>query len=436
MCYFLKRLAKNAKLDDLVDYPELAISYVSEGTNEMISALESFGYSKNEIQYLTRLFLNVKRQEILIDDSEYKERQNDDAYLISKYLLSKLQELQPIEDKTMAVFIRGLSQHLRVAIYRIKNNIAIKNELLDQIKLSIPLIYEFTKKQLKKCEKDFNLVFDENEIAYIAMYIASTYESSIKLETAINVMIVCSFGLATSSILRTRIDQTLADCNIVGPFSKNEAEEYVKHHEIDLIITTHDWYLENIPSISVNPLLTQDDIDFIKNKIFQLSYTKICDHFIKAYAQTENNKLCYIHDYLTKLDIQIVDRCNDWEEAIQLASKPLLDKDLITQEYVDRMIDAVKQFGPYMVLTPKTAFIHAGTEDGIKENCASILVIKKPIIFGSKHQRVVSNIVVLGIKDKSDNSLLKLVYIFENKENLEKLASDTINIDTIYDMHD
>ncbi|WP_161567306.1 BglG family transcription antiterminator [Acidilutibacter cellobiosedens] len=406
--------------------------------NYIISALSNYPYSTSDKFYFCSLFMNAKRTVQYSNNSKMHENNIDEASIISEYLFNELQAIQPLDINSKERFIRGLTLHLRVAIYRIRNKIDIRNELLDQIKISIPIIYEFTKKELLKCEKKFNLEFDENEIAFIAMYIASAYENSFKIESKLTVLLVCSFGISTSSILNTRILQAIPECKIVGPISEKDVEDYLQKNEVNLIISTNDYQIDDIPIIKVNPLLYPEDVEYIKNRLFQLSYSMMSTHFIRSYANFEKGKKkpTYIKDYIARENIQIVDTCKTWADAIRLASKPLLDKGKIEQRYVNRMIQAVEQFGTYMVLVPETAFIHAGTKDGINENCAAMLVLKNPILFGNKNIKIVRNLVVLGIKNKNEDSLLKLIYIFENKFNLLNLKSKKISIDIIFNMHD
>jgi mannitol operon transcriptional antiterminator len=404
----------------------------------IIDALSDYEYSLSDKSYICSLFMNAKITDPYSDNIKMYKDHIDEANMISEYLFNELQAIELLDINSKEDFIHGLTLHLRVAIYRIRNKIAIQNELLDQIKISIPLIYEFTKKELLKCEKKFDLEFDENEIAFIAMYIASAYENSFKIESKLTVLLVCAFGIATSSILRTRIFQAVPGCNIIGPLSLKDAGDYLRKNEVNLIISTNDYQINGIPTIKVNPLLYPEDVEYIKNRLFQLSYSMMCNYFIKSYAnfEKEERKPTYIRDYIAKEDIQIADFCKTWEDAIRLAAKPLLYKDKLEQRYVNRMIEAVEQFGTYMVLVPETAFIHAGTEDGINENCTAILVLKNPVLFGNKNKKVIRNLVVLGVKNKEEDSLLKLIFIFENKSNLLKLESKEITIDTIYNMHD
>lgn len=439
------RFAETEKIKLLLDYSLLRINdgnilidcEDSTKYESLVNDLSSYSYSIGDKAYLCSLLMNAKITEQNSNNLNVYQDDMYEASIISKYLLDELQAIQPLDTSNMEYFMHGLTLHLKVAIYRIRNKIAIQNKLLPQIKVCIPLIYEFTKKQLLKCEKRFQLEFDENEIAFIAMYIASAYEDSIMTKSKLTVLLVCSFGIATSSILKTRILQAIPGCNIVGPLPERDAKDYLCKNEVNLIISTNNCQVNEIPAITVNPLLYPEDVDFIKNRLFQLSYEMMCNHFIKSYANYEKEEIKQIcmKDYVAEEDIQIVDSCRTWEDAIRLAAKPLIEKSKLEQRYVNKMIEAVEQFGTYMVLVPETAFIHAGTEDGINENCTALLVLKNPLVFGNKNSKMVRNLVVLGVKNKGEDSLLKLIYIFENESNLESLKSKKITTDIILNMH-
>ena len=156
-----------------------------------------------------------------------------------------------------------------------------------------------------------------------------------------------------------------------------------------------------------------------------------------SYLSQDDNKskVVSINDLIMRNDIQILDKCDSWEEAIQIAAAPLLNAGKIEQRYVLTMIDAVRTLGTYMVLLPETAFVHAGTDSGIYEDCCSLLVLKQPIILGDGKGKLVRNIIVLGVKNREKMTLLDLVSIFQDEKNRVLLSDKNINIDIILCLH-
>ena len=429
-CLYRISIGKTITEYDLGIKKEISID--GSECNIFYKSLRTFPLSDYEKYYLISILLETKVKHL-----NKKYDNNSDAEQLAKFLMKKLQLLHLFRKQNTEQFLTGLTSHLTVALYRIRNNIPIQNELVEQIKIRIALIYLYTKQQLLSQEDKYDVIFDENEIAYVAMYLASTFETSLQFDMKIKVLIECSFGTTTSAILDSRIRQLITECEIVGPFSMTETKTYLDKEKVDLIITTHEGTNYKYPTLIVNPLLNPEDADYIHARIFQLSYEKMCESFMNSYLKQDDNKskVVYIKDIISRDDIQIFDKCNSWEEAIHIAASPLLDSGKLEQRYVLAMIDAVRTLGTYMVLLPETAFVHAGTDSGIHEDCCSLLVLKQPIILGDGKGKLVRNIIVLGVKNREKLTLLDLVSIFQEEKNRVLLADKNIDIDSILELH-
>ena len=408
-------------------------SLIKQNMEPFASILREYIHEESELFYAIDILLGER----IYKNALSEQLDNDEAHQISMYLIRSLEQLE-MEEVNNTDMIQGLTLHLRSVIYRYRNNIKIKNDMLDEIKMSVSVIYEFTAKKLQMIEKMYGIEFDENEIAFIAMYIASIYQSNSKNKNILDILVICSFGLATSSILKNRILATLPECNLLGPMSKAQAEGFLADHKVDMVISTSEFHYKDTLKVILNPMLSQKDIEQIRDELHQLSYLKMCRQFIRLSSQIEDfeESKHYIRDYMREDDIRILDFCGDWKEAIKIAAQPLIQKGDITDSYVNKMIQAVKDFGTYMVLTPKTAYVHAGTEDGILRNCTSMLVLKHALKFGTYQSKTVKNIVVLGIKNSQENGLLNMVYILGKEENIFLLEREEITKTEILNMHD
>lgn len=398
-----------------------------------INALSSFGYSRNEDMYFASVFMNSKAKNL---------KKNEEADSLSRsvaqFMMDELEKLHSLNGEEKERFLMGLSSHLNVALYRMQNNIPIQNSLREQIRICLPLTYDFTKKQLLKCEEKFGITFSEDEISYIAMYVGSTYETSIKLDNQINILLVCSVGTTTSSILESRVKQLLPDCLFIGPFSRKEALAYLAGNKVDLIISTNEEDYGDAKTIVVNPLLYKQDIDYIRAQLFEINYDKLCSSFLDSYAAITKGekKTAVLKQYIPSRYIQIVEKVDSWRDSIRIAARPLLEDKKIDEKYVDMMIRVVEEFGTYMVILPQTAFVHAGTDDGIHEECCSMLVMRKPLVFGDNNPKTVRNIVVVGVKNKEKLMILDLADILSKKKNLNYLKSEKVTVDGIGELSD
>lgn len=69
----------------------------------------------------------------------------------------------------------------------------------------------------------------------------------------------------------------------------------------------------------------------------------------------------------------------NWQEAIAVASQPLLTEGVIEEKYVENMIKSVNENGPYIVLTDYFAMPHAKAGEGVNEVGMSLLKLDNPI---------------------------------------------------------
>ena len=157
---------------------------------------------------------------------------HDEAYAISHELISAFRESLGTAEKPPKHTIDFLTVHLRAAISRSKTGIRIQNELTQQVKISIPLIYEFTNKKMSEIEARHGISFDENEIAYIAIYLSTVFQESEAEDISLRILFICSFGIATSTVLKSKIAKMLLGEKLIGPMSREKAREFLKHGEV------------------------------------------------------------------------------------------------------------------------------------------------------------------------------------------------------------
>lgn len=313
-----------------------------------------------------------------------------------------------------------MSLHLKVAIFRLKNNLLIDNPMLEEIKYKMSFIYSITEKILSKYENILKVEFPESEIAYITMYFDALFERNVKGKFSYKVLIICNGGLATSSLLKTRIGIMIPEIQILGICRLRDVENSLKKYEVDFLISTVPFVVDDYKVIQVNPLLELDDIEKIKEETFSRRYEKNCKFFV---GKVKNKIQSEISKILPRKYSQIGLELNDWREAIGLAAEPLIEDKKIKKQYVSEMIKVIETLGNYMVFIPEVAFVHAEPTLVI-ENSASLLLLKKPIKFGSKKETLVKVIVVLANKNENMN-LVNLINIITKEGNIKKLKEAT-----------
>ncbi|MDT2604511.1 PTS sugar transporter subunit IIA [Enterococcus dongliensis] len=123
---------------------------------------------------------------------------------------------------------------------------------------------------------------------------------------------------------------------------------------------------------------------------------------------------------LPKNQIQVIETLNNWREAVKLASEPLLKQKLITQDYIQAMIDSVEEYGPYMVIADYFALLHAHPGEGVNQQSMSLLVVKEPIDMKAKPVKI---FLVLAAKDNQSHldSLQSIMDVFMDTQKYETI---------------
>lgn len=166
----------------------------------------------------------------------------------------------------------NLYHHVKPFLNRLNNGFYVKNPLLDQIKYEYQMIFDAVQNTSVEMSKLFNLSeINEDEIGFITLYFAQYFEENPKY---IDVLIVCTSGIGTSELLKSKISQKFKNINIVDVISTKQLYENPDtYRNIDLIISTVKFKeTVRVPNIVISAMLTFDDQDRINNIIEDLGY--------------------------------------------------------------------------------------------------------------------------------------------------------------------
>lgn len=81
-------------------------------------------------------------------------------------------------------------------------------------------------------------------------------------------------------------------------------------------------------------------------------------------------------------------KAETWQQAVTAAGQILVDQGSITSEYIENMIGAVNELGPYMVLMPHFALAHAAPCAAVLRDDMSLIILDEPVVFGSPNDPV------------------------------------------------
>ena len=132
-----------------------------------------------------------------------------------------------------------------------------------------------------------------------------------------------------------------------------------------------------------------------------------------------------LKEWLTADHIQLCERVEDWRQAVTLSAQPLLQRGVITPNYLTAIFHQQEQLGPYFVLAPGIAMPHARPEQGANALGLSLLKIHQGVNFHSADNDPVQVVVMLSAPD--GNSHIEMI------SQLAEVLSDDEVMQQIFD---
>lgn len=174
------------------------------------------------------------------------------------------------EDENLA---ESLMLHINMSIERIQSGITVSNPMLEEIYQSNPRLYEIVKENFVHIFKTCSI--PEDEIGYVVIYFIASMDYLSK--QSISVLVVCSTGIGSSKMLRSRLERE---------FSEIDVKKIVSLHKLrdenldayDFIISTVPLDMDTDKYLCVSPLLNEREIDETRKKINMLNQKG--DHYV------------------------------------------------------------------------------------------------------------------------------------------------------------
>ncbi|KAA9297494.1 MULTISPECIES: PTS sugar transporter subunit IIA [Aerococcus] len=123
------------------------------------------------------------------------------------------------------------------------------------------------------------------------------------------------------------------------------------------------------------------------------------------------------------------DQPKDWEEAVRVSCDKLIEKNLITNDYVDAIVQSVKDNGPYIVIVPGIAMPHAQAENpGVLGTGISFTKYKEPVTFhdektGEDHYAELFFTLAAKDPDEHLQNIQNLMELLMDEDIVEKLKA-------------
>ncbi|WP_413739185.1 BglG family transcription antiterminator [Sodalis sp. RH21] len=180
-------------------------------------------------------------------------------------LIAIFSDLINVDLRTDKLLYDGLLIHIRPLLNRLKYDIRIRNPLLDDIKNELHDIYQITGRATEQLSRSNQLQpIAGDEVGYLTVHFQAAMERQIASK---RILVVCSSGVGTSHLLKSRILRAFPSWTIVGVVSASNMLAFCQQEEIDLVISTIHLEEQKIPIIYVSAFFNDDDIRRVTEKV-------------------------------------------------------------------------------------------------------------------------------------------------------------------------
>ncbi|MCY6369356.1 BglG family transcription antiterminator [Clostridium ganghwense] len=330
---------------------------------------------KEEIYYITQ---HLYTRKIIDNAREQQEIDVQDEYnVLVKEILEEIEEAIGIDFKNDKVLIWSLATHLKSSINRIKFDMHITNDMLQEIKKTYSFAYKIASISGNYLEKKIGKEINEDEIGFICLHFAASLQrlKGEKGKNKLRTLIICASGLGTSMILSAKIKSDVNNkIEIVKVLPLNELTS-VNKESYDLIISTikidaNAYGVQDKKVIYVSPILKPKDMCYIKDFVEESS-----DEFLLRFLEFTEEELFFVDkDFKTK------------EEILNFMLEEMVSKEYLNEE--DKAYFFKRENISSTEIGNLIAIPHAiDINPEISKVC--ILVNKKPIQWEEENVRLV-----------------------------------------------
>ena len=303
----MKRIDKNIylTLNTPKDFSEFNEYLISKSIVYDLENKFNIKFPKEELDYITMYLIGTR----LSFEGEILEKEDpNDLTLLDKTckkLINKVQTLLNCKLQNDTQLYYGLVNHLKPAIYRLKNNMSIRNPLLDSIKQNYPDIYEACVIGSEILNNSFNIILNEDEIGFISIHFGAAIERHKLNAPKLRVLLVCTTGVGSSQLLKYKLKSKFNKRITIIGLSQYYNLDKFSDDDYDLIISTVNFdNTSRKPTIVINDILGESDFSKIekfidkKELLTQKKYLNIEDIFLELDFDNKNDILKYMSENL------------------------------------------------------------------------------------------------------------------------------------------
>lgn len=125
---------------------------------------------------------------------------------------------------------------------------------------------------------------------------------------------------------------------------------------------------------------------------------------------------------LNRENVKLKVDASDWREAIRIGAEILVEQGCAKPSYVDGIISAVEELGPYIIISEGLAMPHTRPEEGAVGIGCSLITLSEPVLFEGDDSPVKVMICFSAVDSESHMDILKMIVEFVERGLIDDIA--------------
>ncbi|WP_044747638.1 BglG family transcription antiterminator [Bacillus alveayuensis] len=457
----LRRVKQGMRLGSFyINYKEIS------NTKEYLATEEIF-HDIKEVPEEERLFITL----YLLTTNVYWSKGLTEETIpnLVQDLVQALDEMLVLFEKNTCIFLKDRDQllhklllHMKPAYYRIKYNLTEANDIYEMVNRDFKELHYLVKKSIQPLINLIGCNIPESEVAYLTMLIGGWLtRQGENISKRMKAVVVCPKGVSISRLMFSTLRELFPEFIFLDSLSIREFQEYSMDYDIVFspvfLETKKKFFLVNsflgyeekkrlrkqvmleLYGYVPNELNIEDILEIVEKHCVIKDRKNLSKQLLEYISQGRTAELSYginndnpnLFELITPSMITFRHSVNSWEEAIKLASQPLLKSNRITEYYIEAMIKRC-QYDPYIVIGPNTAIPHAAPDEGVNEISMSLLRLRKGVTFAKDYSIQLVIIIAALDKDRHLRALMQLLRLVRNDQDRQQI----INAKSVHEIHE
>ncbi|SFE11753.1 Transcriptional antiterminator [Lentibacillus persicus] len=442
----LRRITKGYSVNQFsIEYEELSNTKEYQATEEIFQDAEQIPMEERLFITLHLLTTNVYRTEFPTEEGEVPNLVpaiDNMLRLFEKSACIYLQEREQLMDK--------LLQHLKPAYYRIKYHLSETVSLQGSLSKEFKELHHLVRQSTGPLKDLIGSAIPDSEVTYITMLIGGWMKrQGESIEKKTKAIVVCPQGVSVSRLMFNELSELFPEFVFLDSLSVREFLNYKLDYDIVFAPT----YLETSKKLFIaKAFLGREDKQRLRKQVMlelhgfmpqNIDVSELIG-IIRNHAVIENEEALeadlqqYINqddassvhqhseqptlnldELITPEMIAIRNNVESWEEAVWTSAEPLVEKEIITPNYVEAIFSYSQD--PYIVISPNVAIPHASPEDGVNEVGMSLLKLDEGVNFTPDYR--IHLIIVIAAVDKQQHlhALMQLMELASSETDRNRL---------------